>query len=108
VDFMKETEWWLLEPRPEIVDRNHGRCLARNAGSGLEYLIYNNGAPTPRGEGQRLTANFPSVAYGRTTLDADWLHPLTGERQRTRLEVQPRLQLRAPFEGPYVVRLRGA
>jgi hypothetical protein len=106
VDYMKETEWWLLEPRPEVVDRNHGRCLARPlASGGWEYLIYNNGAPTPRGEGQRLTVNFPNVAYGRTTLRADWLHPISGERTQTDLEVQPRMQLRAPFEGPYVVRL---
>jgi hypothetical protein len=109
VGFMRETEWWLLEPRPEVVDRNHGRCLARalpgGGPGGWEYLIYNNGTPTPRGEGQRLTVNFPNAAYGRTTFDADWLHPLTGERQRTQLEVQPRMQLRAPFEGPYVVRL---
>ncbi|HEX2033188.1 MAG TPA: DUF5060 domain-containing protein [Chloroflexota bacterium] len=108
VAFMKETEWWLLEPHPEIVDRNSGRCLARPLGAGLEYLIHHNGAPGPRGEGQRLTVNFPNLPTGHAVMDADWLHPLTGERTRTQLEVTRRTQLRPPFEGPYVVRLRPA
>jgi hypothetical protein len=99
VDFMRETEWWLLEPHPEIVDRNSGRCLAR---PGVEYLIYHTGAAAPRGESQRILINLPGVSG---SLLADWLQPLTGERAQTDLPVRARTALEPPFAGPYVVRL---
>jgi hypothetical protein len=120
VDFMRETEWWLLEPHPEVVERSVARCLAR---PGQEYLIFNRAGFGPRrhfDEATRATLTLPglsgpsgpsgSYAGGgpAPVLQADWLQPWSGERTQTEIQVQSRFPLQAPFDGPYVVRLRPA
>jgi hypothetical protein len=117
VDFMRESAWWELEPHPEVVERSVARCLAR---PGQEYLIFNRAGFGPRrhfDEATRATLTLPglsgpsgSYAGGgpAPVLQADWLQPLSGERTQTEIQVQSRFPLQAPFDGPYVVRLRPA
>ena len=58
---------------------------------------------------RRKDASSVAQACGAAgTMRAHWLQPLTGERGETEVELAPRLSLRAPFDGPYVVRLRPA
>jgi hypothetical protein len=99
VDFMRETDWWALEPQPEIVERSSARCLAA---PGREYLIVSTA------EQERPVATFPGLVGSAATLRADWLQPLTDERRQTEVAVAPRVRLEAPFDGPFVVRLRPA
>jgi hypothetical protein len=101
---MTETPWWELEPRPEVVERSAGLCLAK---PGQEYLIFNRGDQGPRrhsDEGTRAVVTLPGLTSG--TARCEWLQPLSGERVRTELRLSPRQSLQAPFQGPFVVRLR--
>ena len=53
----------------------------------------------------RPIVTLPGLVNG-STLGADWINPLTGERRESSLEVRARMPLVAPFGGPFVVRLR--
>ena len=105
VDFMTETDWWELEPHPEVVERSAARCLAK---PGQEYLIFNRAEHGPKRHFDEATRAMVMLPGVRGALSAEWLQPLTGERVQMQLEIQPRFPLTPPFEGPYVVRLTPA
>jgi hypothetical protein len=108
VDFMTETNWWELSPHPEVVERSSARCLAK---LGREYVIFHSAKDVHEGHGvQGGTPQRPVVSFvGLSgTLLCDWLHPLTGEQVQTELPANPHMGLRAPFEGPFVVRIKPA
>ena len=101
--------------RSVLADSYAARCLAR---PGQEYLIFNRAGFGPQrhfDEATRATLTLPglsgaagSYAGPAPVLRADWLQPLSGERQQSEVQVRSRFPLQAPFDGPYVVRLRPA
>ena len=98
VEFMRQVEWWELEPHMGMALGNNvgdARCLAN---PGREYLVF--GAA-----GRALRVTLPGLETGRD-VSCEWLQPLTGERGQTKAAARPRLELDAPFSGPYVVRIR--
>ena len=48
---------------------------------------------------------LPGLTDG-SDVACEWLQPLTGERGTSTVEVGPRVALKPPFAGPYVVRIR--
>ncbi|MGH2354871.1 MAG: DUF5060 domain-containing protein [Chloroflexota bacterium] len=100
VEFMRESEWWELEPHPEMVIGGAAWCLARPA---TAYVIFGTGQEDVR-------ATLVGATEAPRRFVCHWLQPITGERARTVQEHGPRGALRPPFGTgvPFVVRLRPA
>ncbi len=100
VEFMRQTEWWELEPHEGIIAGSSprgGRCLAH---PGREYVVFAPGGGT-------VTLTLPEPASSVKAVVCDWLQPLTGERLQTTQQLGPRSRLESPWRGggPFVVRL---
>jgi hypothetical protein len=97
-EFTRGTEWWRLEPHPEMLESGAAWCLAR---PGEEYLIFSAGKADVR-------ATLIGAAEHGRRFRCRWLHPLTGERQETTEEHAPRGPLHSPWGAsePYSVVMR--
>jgi hypothetical protein len=99
-EFMRQTEWWELEPHEGIIAGSSprgGRCLAH---PGREYVVFAPGGGT-------VTLTLPEPVSSVKAVMCDWLQPLTGERLKTTQQLGPRSRLESPWRGggPFVVRL---
>ena len=87
---MRQSEWWRLEPHPEMVTSQASWVLAR---PGEAYVVGSAGR-----DDARLTLIGATGASGAGQRFAcSWLHPLTGERRESVETLIPRRALRPPW-----------